>query len=73
MYVCCVTIQNIFNVFSLKIIQHVFFLGNAAVCRSYVSAATTENERTGAFAGISGSQAIGFIVGPGEYMHICEL
>ena len=40
-------------------------LGNAAVARSYVSAATTESERTGAFAGISASQAIGFILGPG--------
>lgn len=41
-----------------------FGAGNAAVARSYVSAATTESERTGAFAGISASQAIGFILGP---------
>ena len=40
--------------------------GNAAVVRSYVSEATTEKERVGAMAGVSGSQAIGFIVGPGE-------
>lgn len=41
-----------------------FGAGNAAVVRSYVSEATTERERTGAMAGISGSQAIGFILGP---------
>jgi len=36
------------------------------VVRSYVSEATTKAERTGAMAGISASQALGFILGPGE-------
>lgn len=39
-------------------------LANAAVCRSYASAATTEAERTGVFGVISAAQAVGFIVGP---------
>ena len=39
--------------------------GIAAVVRSYVSEATTEKERTGALAGVSSAQAIGFILGPG--------
>ena len=39
--------------------------GTAAVVRSYVSEATTEKERTGALAGISSSQGLGFILGPG--------
>ena len=49
------------------------FLGIAAVVRSYVSEATTEKERTGALAGVSSAQAIGFILGPGwyiEYMYV---
>ena len=33
--------------------------------RSYISEATTERERTGAMAGVSSSQALGFILGPG--------
>ena len=36
--------------------------------RSYVSEATTEKERTGALAGVSSAQAIGFILGPGQYI-----
>lgn len=36
----------------------------AAIVRSYVSEATTEKERTGAMAGVSSSQALGFILGP---------
>ena len=40
-------------------------IGTAAVVRSYVSEATTEKERTGALAGISSSQGLGFILGPG--------
>ena len=43
-------------------------LGIAAVVRSYVSEATTEKERTGALAGVSSAQAIGFILGPGRYI-----
>jgi hypothetical protein len=39
--------------------------GTAAVVRSYVSEATTEKERTGALAGISSSQGLGFVLGPG--------
>ena len=42
-----------------------FGAGNAAIVRSYVSEATTEKERVGAMAAVSGSQAIGFIIGPG--------
>jgi ceroid-lipofuscinosis MFS transporter 7 len=38
--------------------------GNAAVCRSYVSVATTQSERIGAFGIISAAQALGFIIGP---------
>jgi ceroid-lipofuscinosis MFS transporter 7 len=41
-----------------------FGAGNAAIVRSYVSEATTEKERVGAMAAVSGSQAIGFIIGP---------
>ena len=41
-----------------------FGFGNMAVIRSYVSAASTEAERTGVMAAISGVQAIGFILGP---------
>ena len=33
--------------------------------RSYVSEATTEKERTGALAGISSAQGLGFVLGPG--------
>lgn len=46
-------------------ISYVVCAGNAAVVRSYISATTTESERVGAFAAVSGSQAIGFILGPG--------
>ena len=42
--------------------------GTAAVVRSYVSEATTKEERTGAMAGISSAQALGFILGPGMYV-----
>ena len=38
----------------------------AAIVRSYVSEATTEKERTGAMAGVSSAQALGFILGPGK-------
>ncbi len=41
----------------------------AAIVRSYVSEATSEKERTGAMAGVSSSQALGFILGPGEGGH----
>ena len=40
--------------------------GIVAVVRSYVSEATTKKERTGAMAGISAAQALGFILGPGK-------
>ena len=33
-----------------------------------MSEATTEKERTGALAGVSSAQAIGFILGPGRYI-----
>ncbi|KAL5011895.1 hypothetical protein ScPMuIL_010446 [Solemya velum] len=42
-----------------------FGAGNVAVVRSYMSAATTMTERTGAMANMSAFQAIGFIIGPG--------
>ena len=32
-----------------------------------MSESTTEKERTGALAGVSSAQAIGFILGPGEF------
>ena len=38
-----------------------------AVARAYVSGATSLQERTGAMAGISACQALGFIIGPGRY------
>jgi ceroid-lipofuscinosis MFS transporter 7 len=41
-----------------------FGAGNVAVVRAYIAGATTESERTGAMAGVSACQAIGFIVGP---------
>ena len=47
------------------IIDYSLVLGNGAIARSYVSSATTESERVGAFAGISASQALGFVIGPG--------
>jgi hypothetical protein len=50
------------------ILPRVCPLGIAAVVRSYVSEATTEKERTGALAGVSSAQAIGFILGPGRYI-----
>ena len=57
------------------IIYNVIRIGIAAVVRSYVSESTTEKERTGALAGVSSAQAIGFILGPGKYIlnmqHLC--
>ncbi|XP_071950391.1 major facilitator superfamily domain-containing protein 8-like [Antedon mediterranea] len=41
-----------------------FSAGNTAVARSYVSTATSLQERTGTMAAISGFQAVGFIFGP---------
>ncbi|KAH3836200.1 hypothetical protein DPMN_109570 [Dreissena polymorpha] len=41
-----------------------FGAGNVAVVRSYVSGATTLEERTSAMANMSAFQAIGFIIGP---------
>lgn len=42
--------------------------GNVAVTRSYVSHATTLDERTPAMANMSISQALGFIIGPGKIL-----
>lgn len=39
---------------------------NIAACRSYVSAATRMDERTGAVSMVSLAQVLGFIVGPGR-------
>lgn len=41
-----------------------FFVANIAVCRSYLSAATTIAERTGAVSMVSLAQVLGFVVGP---------
>ncbi|KAJ0055539.1 hypothetical protein NL108_005370, partial [Boleophthalmus pectinirostris] len=41
-----------------------FGAGNVAVARSYVSGATSLEERTGAMANMSACQALGFILGP---------
>ena len=38
--------------------------GSAAVVRSYVAAATTEEERTWGLALSSGSQTLGILIGP---------
>ena len=38
--------------------------------RSYVSESTLERERTGAMAGVSASQALGFIIGPGDWVEV---
>ena len=38
--------------------------GSAAVVRSYVAAATTEEERTWGLALSSGSQTLGVLIGP---------
>jgi MFS transporter, ceroid-lipofuscinosis neuronal protein 7 len=40
------------------------FLANIALCRSYLSAATKINERTGAVSMVSLAQVLGFVVGP---------
>ena len=48
------------------------FIGSGAVARSYVTSATTEQERTGALAGVSASQAVGFILGPGR-RGVCDM
>nr|CAD7455789.1 unnamed protein product [Timema tahoe] len=40
-------------------------VANIAVCRSYLSAATTLQERTGAVSMVSLAQVLGFVVGPG--------
>lgn len=40
------------------------------MARSYVSEATTTEERIGAMAAISAAQAVGFIIGPGMYMSV---
>lgn len=41
------------------------FSANVAICRSYLSSATTLRERTGAVSMISLAQVLGFIIGPG--------
>ena len=40
--------------------------GIAAVVRTYVSEATTKEEKTGAMAGTSAVHALGFLLGPGR-------
>jgi hypothetical protein len=45
-----------------------FIPASIAVCRSYLSAATTIKERTGAVSMVSLAQVLGFVVGPGEMM-----
>ena len=65
MYTC-----NDFNIYAL---QYLFIhvqvstctVGGIAVVRSYVAASTTEESRSWGLAGSSGSQAVGFMVGPG--------
>ncbi|GFO25664.1 major facilitator superfamily domain-containing protein 8-like [Plakobranchus ocellatus] len=44
-----------------------FSAGNVAVVRSYLSAATTLKERTACMANVSIFQALGFILGPGQF------
>jgi hypothetical protein len=43
-----------------------FISASIAVCRSYLSAATKLEERTGAVSMVSLAQVLGFVVGPGE-------
>ena len=50
----------------------VFTIGNIAVARSYVSAATNEKERSTAMSALSSMQGLGFILGPGTQL-ICSL
>ena len=44
--------------------------GSAAVVRSYVAAATTEEERAWGLAGSSGSQTLGLLIGPCKYRQL---
>uniref|UniRef100_A0A6B2EFK6 Putative transporter/transmembrane protein n=1 Tax=Phlebotomus kandelakii TaxID=1109342 RepID=A0A6B2EFK6_9DIPT len=46
---------------------------NVAVCRSYLSAATTLKERTGAVAMVSLAQVLGFVVGPALQAAVTQL
>lgn len=46
------------------------FLGNVAVIRSYISGATSLQERTSSMANASACQALGFILGPGRYFSL---
>ena len=43
------------------------------MARSYISAATTEKERSTAMSALSSVQGLGFILGPGrnKVLHIC--
>lgn len=41
-------------------------IGNIAVARSYVAAASTEKERSTVMSALSSVQGLGFILGPGR-------
>ncbi|XP_068947289.1 major facilitator superfamily domain-containing protein 8 isoform X2 [Petaurus breviceps papuanus] len=49
-----------------------FGAGNVAVVRSYIAGATSLQERTGAMANTSASQALGFILGPGNIVWMIQ-
>ncbi|XP_040822957.1 major facilitator superfamily domain-containing protein 8 isoform X3 [Ochotona curzoniae] len=48
-----------------------FGAGNVAVVRSYIAGATSLQERTSSMANTSTCQALGFILGPGEFFQTC--
>ena len=52
---------------SLKLHMYVSVIGNVALARSYMSAATLESERNTAMSLLASMQALGFILGPGNY------
>jgi len=53
-------------VYSLIYFGLLYVTGNVAVARSYISAATTEKERSTAMSALSSVQGLGFILGPGS-------
>lgn len=66
----CYSMLEIFPIFrKYWMLGSRFFVGvssaSIAVCRSYLSAATTLKERTGAVSMVSLAQVLGFVVGPG--------
>ena len=46
--------------------------GSVAVVRSYVAAATTEEERAWGLALSSGSQTLGLLIGPCKLTSVCS-